>query len=172
MKKFTKNELISILWIFLFLLVISVPNFNLSIKRARDSQRRDALGKITDFLKDFHDRNSGYPLATDDGRIIGCNEQTIDEIVTYSPCEWDKDFPPDPQKEKGITFRYSSNGSLYQILGYLEVTDAGSEYQKVIANRKIMCGSKICNTGRASFRTPLDISVEEYQNKLDCENGK
>lgn len=171
-RKFTKDEIRSVVAIFVFLIIICVPNFSLSIKRSRDTQRQDALGNITDFLKDFRDQNSYYPLASEDGRIVACNPQTEGESTVYFPCEWGKDFAADPQADKGITFKYFSNGTYYQILGYLEVTDGGSEYQKDIYDRQIKCGSKICNTGRASFRTPLDVSIDEYQNKLDMESKK
>ena len=163
-KFFNKTEVKTLLWIFGFLILISIPNFRLSIKRAHDAQRRDALGKITTFLSEFKNTNSGYPLSDSDGKMIGCDPKTIDKVAVYSVCKWEFEFAEE--------FRYISNGNYYQILGFLEVTEAGSEYDPQVVARNIKCGDKICNTGRASFRTPLDISIDEYQNKIDEQNKK
>ena len=99
----------------------------------------------------------------------------------FNACEWGEDalkdivdpnFPPyldpiptDPQRQKGIKYHYLSNGRRFQILAYLE-GKSEDEYDEDIHARGISCGAKVCNFGRSSGDTPLDRSIEKYENEL------
>lgn len=192
---FNKEELIAILFIFGILMIVSIPNFSLSIKRARDSSRKDDMGSLQAALDNYFADFGEYPKSTSDGRIIGCKapgsivrrDAKGKLLVDYVPCEWGKDslvnpidysrkpyispIPNDPQKLQGMTYFYISNGLRYQLYGSLEDTSQ-NEYDKRIVARGISCGARRCNFGRASGNTPLDISIEEYEDELNKLNNK
>lgn len=187
MKFFSKEEFRHIVIILAVLAIVSLPNFIVSIRRARDAQRKNDIGTIQNALLRFNDDFGFFPISTEDGRIAACNKagEEIKEneqgYFNLEPCDWGKDvltdpsdpsFPPylsvipiDPDNKKGVSYRYISNGKRFQILASLEGEDE-DEYDNRIVSRGIKCGTKICNSGKASGRTPLDKSLEEYENEL------
>lgn len=196
MKKFTKNELVAVGIIFLVLIVISVPNFLLSLRRARDQVRRDDLGALVKSLDEYISDFGAFPPASSDGKIMDCikpgDKVTIDKkgrlVVNLIPCEWGRDalvdltpgsmkvympiLPRDPQySNKGITYLYFTDGVRYQILAYMEGGRDEAEYDPTIVARNIKCGTQICNVGRA-YNTPIDISIEEYDQRQSIKFNK
>jgi len=117
--------------------------------------------------------------------IVKMNKKLIDLEIDYNDifrgCEWgedplgdvfDKDYPPyletlpiDPFHEKGVSFYYQSSGRRYQVYAALEGKNEELG-QEEIEKRSLPCGNKICNFGRALGNTPLDKSLEEYENEL------
>ena len=63
-------------------------------------------------------------------------------------------------------------GSDMEIFGYknpvLELEGKGNEigFDEAIIGRNLPCGEEICNFGRAFSVTPLDKSIQEYENEL------
>ena len=189
MKPFIKKEISGLSIIFLILFAISVPNFALSIKRSRDNTRKGDLGSILSALADYQKDYSSFPASTADGKILACkrpeDKVEVDEKGNFKveliPCDWGKsglfDFtedppaaymsniPNDPQSKLGLTYFYISNGRRYQIYTHLESED-DDQYDEGIIERGIMCGNKICNMGRAHANTPLDKTLDEYENEL------
>jgi hypothetical protein len=191
MKPFTKQETLGLTIIFLILVVISVPNFALSIKRARDNTRKADLGSMVYALDEYQKDFQSFPLATEDGRIIACvapgSKIEVDEkgrsIVNLIPCEWGVDglydprdedrseayikiIPTDPQNSLGSKYFYFSNGRRYQIYAALEALD-DDQYNLGVVSRNLMCGNRICSTGRSYSTTPIDKSLEEYEDELN-----
>jgi hypothetical protein len=76
-------------------------------------------------------------------------------------------LPNDPQEDRGLTYFYVSNGKRYQVFASLERTDQ-DEYDPKVLARNINCGVRTCNFGRSYSETPLDISIEEYENEMDA----
>ena len=72
MKPFTKPEKISLVIIFAVLVAVSVPNFIVSLRRARDQVRRDDMGVLVHALDEYAADNRSLPLASPDGRIMDC----------------------------------------------------------------------------------------------------
>lgn len=193
MEKFTKPDFKAVVIIFLILIAISIPNFALSIVRARDQVRRDDLGAFENGLGDYFIDFGVFPLSTPDGKIIACKRP--DEVPTPNPkggymvnlipCEFGKDklvdftpqsnkiymptIPQDPNKNKGASYAYFSNGARYQIYVSQEGKDQ-IEYNKKIIARNLKCGNKICNTGR-SYKVPIDMSINDYETLLDLQNN-
>ncbi len=189
MRFFKKEEVIAILVIFGVLVAVSIPNFSLSIKRARDASRKDDMGSLQAALNSYFKDFGEFPGSTSDGRIVGCKapgsvvkkDAQGKLIVDFIPCEWGKDgladptdgsrpayispIPNDPQAATGLKYFYISDGSRYQIYGSLEDTTQ-DEYDKKIVARGISCGVRICNFGRSYGRTPLNISIEQYEQTL------
>lgn len=169
MKPFTKIELLNLGIIFVILIILSVPNFILSIKRSRDVTRKNDLGEIMNVLDVYLDRYREFP-ASSDGKIVACAEGNIDQYTVFTSCEWGGPspfgtLPSDPQKNMGASYIYLSNGKHYQVLGALEVT-GDDEFREDVVKRNIGCGTRQCNFGRGYSNTPLDISLEEYENEL------
>jgi type II secretory pathway pseudopilin PulG len=173
MKFFSKSELISIAVIFLILIVVSWPNFTLSMRRARDQIRRDDIGNIQAAIDEYFDDYGIFPASSTDGKLAVCK----------GPCAWGQDtwinltpgvnktymkvVPGDPNLSKGISYSYFSDGSRYQLLAYLEGEKDEIEYDGRLEKRGVKCGNKICNLGRAN-NVPLYISVEEYGLQILC----
>ena len=188
MKKFSKEELVGVTVIFLLLLVISIPNFALSIRRSRDQNRRDDIGGLAHGLEDYYADFGVFPKSNSDGEIIACKRPEakvlVDEkgrlIVDLVPCVWGRDalvdltpesnkvyikaLPVDPTHAKGDKYMYLSDGYRYQILAGMEAEDE-SGYSVGIFARKVMCGTRACNMGR-SYNSPLNKSIEEYVNEI------
>ncbi len=172
MKFFTKKETIGIFLILLAIGLACFSNLTVSLRRARDVQRKNDLGSLTDALNKYNNDFEVFPLSSKDGKIIACKDGS---------CEWGKDglydltdenaspylkiLPADPQTDKGLIYVYFSNGKRYQIYASLEGSDE-DEYSQAIIKRNISCGTRICNFGRSYGETPLEKSIEEYENEL------
>jgi type II secretory pathway pseudopilin PulG len=187
MNFFTKKETLGVGIILIILIAVSIPNFLISLARARDAQRKNDLGAIYDAIASFQRAISTFPLSTKDGKIIGCvgpdtkYDEKLKMWLNLRVCEWGVDgltnlvnpsstpfiqaLPNDPRYKEGFSYHYYSNGRRFQIYAALERKDQ-DEYSLAIAKLGLKCGSQICNIGKAYGDTPLDMSIEEYENKL------
>lgn len=195
MKPFTKPEIIALIFIFAVLIVISVPNFTLSLRRARDQVRRDDLGALVHALDEYIADFQTLPPGSPDGKIMGCKKPedkvTVDKkgrlVVGLIPCNWGKDalvdltpgsqrvfmevIPGDPQYAKGVSYMYFSDGQRYQVLAYMEGGKDEADFDPSILARNIMCGTQVCNVGRA-YNVPINISIEEYDRQMNKQISK
>ena len=187
MKFFTKSELKIVGSILFIIFVISFFNFRISIRRARDNQRKNDLGTLQSALDTYNQSMGTFPLSSPDGKIVACKgpethfDEEIRSWINVIECDWGKDkleslsdldstifmnpIPIDPKNLDGISFLYLSNGKRYQLFAHLEGTDE-AEYNRIIESRNLNCGNQICNYGRAYSSTPLDKTIEEYENEL------
>jgi len=190
MKLFTKKEWIAVFIILALVAVASFFNFRTSLMRARDAQRVADLGTLVDALNTYAGDFGFYPQASSDGEIVACKKEGAkvfkgmkikDFLAALAPCEWGKDslsditdatfpaylknLPKDPKSATGYSFRYLSNGSRFQLYTALETSDS-DEFRPDIVKRTLACGNKICSAGRASGATPLDRSIDQYEQEL------
>lgn len=116
-------------------------------------------------------------------------QASLDEQFNYQlylgglePCEWgadslrdlaDETHPAyletifqDPQQEKGVSYYYLASSNRFQIYAYLEGKGDEIGFDEAIIGRNLPCGEEICNFGRAFASTPLDKSIQEYENEL------
>ena len=86
-------------------------------------------------------------------------------------CEWAQDslldindtnyphylglIPKDPLAQKGTSYLYVSDGNGFWIYGAFE-GKTQKEYDEAIKDMGLICGSKICNFGKGSTKTPLE----------------
>lgn len=193
MKKiFSKSELIIITTVLLVVGIVSYFNMQVSLRRARDFQRKEDIVNLTTDIEFFKERWHFYPLS-EEGRIMACaNDNTVKDYkenhfsrTSLVPCNWYVDtffnpeipgeekisyqpiIPGDPETGQGKSYFYLSTGEHFQMLAHLEGKDE-PEYDKKIEERNIKCGNQICNFGRSSVRTPLDKSLEVYENELEA----
>lgn len=61
MKPFTKNEYFVTGVIFLFLVVITLLNLNIAVRRSRDVQRRSDLGAVANALETYNEDFGYFP---------------------------------------------------------------------------------------------------------------
>ena len=196
MKPFSKPELTVVLVALAGIITLSLFNFRASLRRARDAQRRNDMGYIATQLAEFKAVAGYVPLASDDGRIKACEPDNFKELQnkllaqeintteyleSLRPCDWGYDpledlinevvyietLSGDPESEQGIVYRYISNARRYQIYSYLEGEEEEDEYNPSIYARGLECGVETCNFGRALEKTPLDISLDEYEQELE-----
>lgn len=195
MPKFTAEEKKITTLILLVLVVVSFFNFRVALRRSRDAQRRDDVGAIVSSLEVYHGELGIYPFASDNGKIRAClaDGKTLDittELNYYTKldeCPWGESaladlsvpdgkifmgrIPVDPQNSDGVAYYYRSNGRRIQLYAHLEGGLQEEGYQESIAALNLPCGNQICNYGRSVDSTPLDKSIEMYENELLEANG-
>ena len=195
MKTFTKGEIIGISLILLVVFVATAFNLQIAIRRARDAQRREDLGNIADSLEQFQADFGFFPPAVG-GHILACEGDNFKEISLQlqgkkqfdrdlffqglRACEWGTDsfknllnnmtylatIPGDSKYDEGISYYYMSNSKRYQIYAYLEGENDETGYNIGIASRNLPCANYVCNFGKAYGATPVDQSIEDYENLL------
>jgi type II secretory pathway pseudopilin PulG len=105
---FNKRESLGIILILLFIFSLSTYNYFLSLRRARDTQRRDDLTALAGALESYYNDFDRYPLSTSDGKLIAClpegwtSEDMKDLLggqpikyrdrmfANLAPCKWGK----------------------------------------------------------------------------------
>ncbi len=191
MKFFSRDEVIGIIIILGSIALISSFNFSISLRRARDAQRKSDVGTIVTGLVKYQEDFGSFPLASSDGKIMACKNPSEvptkdingNWVINWIPCNWgvdglrdvmDPNYPPylailpvDPQNSQGVHYTYFSDGKTFQIYTSLEGRDE-PEYTPKILARGVSCGIRICNYGRALGKTPLDISIEQYENEINA----
>ena len=106
MKAFTRSETLAVLIIILFTASITFYNLNISLRRARDAQRRSDLGAIANALNKYRDDFGFFPPSKD-GKITACKAENFEAgyeeikkdekfdrekfFALLIPCEWGKD---------------------------------------------------------------------------------
>lgn len=163
MKPFTKLEIKSIFLILSVLFIVVFVNMLASLRRGRDSIRKNDIYAVEQALDTFYQKYKFYPKATADGKIIGCfSGGVIYDEVTGLPtnmevCEWGKStfedlrvVPNDPNYKKGVSYRYTSE-TLESYFFYISLEGKNEpEYTKNIVNKNLQCGNEICNYGRGT----------------------
>jgi type II secretory pathway pseudopilin PulG len=184
---FKRDELFVVSGIIIVLLVAIVLNLQVSFRKSRDAQRKGDIRNIYNALHSFQNDFSFFPLSDEQGRIMAClddpSNPQFDELgnVIYEACDYGVDairdvfdtsyqpymanIPEDPLADKGFKYFYISNGKRFQLYASLEGENE-AEYDKNIRNRNLSCGVEFCNFGHASGATPLDKSIEAYENEL------
>lgn len=182
-KIFTKTEGLSLVAIFSILLLVSIPNFVVSLRRARDQVRRDDLGSLVHNLDTYFGELGVFPPSSGDGKIMDClkpGDKPYQDakgrwIINPIPCEWGKDafsnlidgkvymstLPRDPHWDKGMTYIYRSSDSRYQIFAALEGKKE-AEYDPVVVNMGIICGEQVCNVAR-TYGCNIPKTIEECE---------
>lgn len=106
MRPFTKSELKGVLLILFALLVATLSNLRISIRKARDAQRRADLASITNALNKYQEEFGFYPHS-EDGKIKACEAENFEEVIqmlsqkkersyqdffaAMRPCQWGED---------------------------------------------------------------------------------
>lgn len=187
MKFFTKEEIKKVGLILIVLLGISLLNFSGSIRKARDAQRSADLTYLKEKLEEYQSEIGYFPPGGRDGKIMACKGEgtTINaefkRLDNPSACRWGKDslinyfsdtpktimekIPLDPEHNKGVVYIYKSSGNRFQLYASLEGKKE-AEYNESIAAFKIKCGSRLCNFGKTDSDTPLDRTIQQYENEL------
>lgn len=167
---FKKSEKVLIISVLLVIFILGFFNFRIALRRRRDFQRKEDVRNITEIVEIFKVEHGFYPEGQD-GLIVGCNP-TVDDLglTHFEICRPGEilaghQLPVDPKIREGFGYAYFARDKRYQVLASLENTDE-PEYDSLIAARNIKCGEKICNFGLASEGTPLDKSLEEYENEV------
>ena len=75
-------------------------------------------------------------------------------------------IPSDPKTNEGFSYVYFSSANRFQLYAFLEGGVDEDEYNSGVFNRNLPCGVGICSFGKSSGETPLDISIEEYEQQL------
>jgi len=155
MKPFTKPELKSLVIIFSVLVMVSIPNFIVSLRRARDQVRRDDLGALEKVLGEYLADFKEFPPSGGDGRImeLAWGKDSFDKYMHI--------LPADPHTAKGVRYMYFSDSGRYQIFASMEGKDEAEIDQKII-DRGLMCGSRVCNVGRF-YGCDTAKSIEECE---------
>lgn len=197
LKSFTKKEIGTTLILLIVISVFLILNLKVSLRRSRDAQRQADINAISDALGKYQKDFGFFPPSTGDGKILGCKNDNfgpIPDVIKESEkkdyffnmlkgCEWGKDslsdvndsgyesylktIPVDPKGSQGYSYLYISDTYLFQLYAYLEGEDGENEYRRGIVDRGLKCGINECNFGKAYGETPLEISLQEYENEIN-----
>lgn len=77
MKLFTRNETLVVSGIFVFTLLVTLYNLNISLRRSRDAQRRSDISALTMALKEYRDDFGFYP-PSENGKIVACKGENFE----------------------------------------------------------------------------------------------
>lgn len=175
---FSKKELYFTIITIGLIIFATYSNLQVSFRKSRDVERKGDLRAIYDALVDYQVDVASFP-PSDQGKIVACDDPGVS---TRRACEWGWEgityhfedgtvgkfintLPTDPQHNDGRRYLYLSNGRHFQIFASLEGKDE-PEYNAAIVARNLPCGDQICNFGLADNVTPLEKSIEEYENEL------
>lgn len=160
MKSFTKSEIKNILTVLFVLSFVFLFNISISLRKGRDSVRKDDISAIQRALDTYYQKYRVYPVSDGKGQIFGCfNEAPSFDVKTRYPlnavpCIWGESkfedpnlMPRDPNYKDGSSYLYISNGKSYEIYISLEGKKE-AEYTQLIVEKNLQCGNKICNYGR------------------------
>ena len=100
-------------------------------------------------------------------RLTGCpwGDSSLSDPSDNSKELYLSVIPRDSKASGGYSYLYFSTGKHFQVYGAYE-GKAMPEYDPGIISRGLMCGSQICNFGKASRGTPLDVSLEDFEKEL------
>ncbi|MBI3396848.1 hypothetical protein HY045_00060 [Candidatus Woesebacteria bacterium] len=188
MRKLSKEEIMGLILILLIIGGFSIPGFRDSLMRARDAQRKNDIGSLATALRKYNEDFGFYPMSSPNGKILACNPVTkINENFIFSPCKFGSDglrdlsdasylpyistIPTDPNSSNGLNYFYISDGKYFQLYAVLE-DKSQDEYNSKIILRGLKCGTKKCNFGQSDGKTPLDKSLQEYENEINAQNKK
>jgi hypothetical protein len=199
MRPFTKHEIIGVSIIIIIVGIFFTQGILMSLLRAGDAERMGDLNTISNGLTAFYESFGFFP-PSEDGKIKACKGESFDGVLEQlkksgkfdrtlfvsglRACEWGHDplsnlvtddqtpyvqtLPRDPQTSSGLSYTYLSNGNRFQVLAHLESQE--DFYDPTVASRNIACGNMICNVGKAYANTPLDRSIEQYEDELRQKN--
>ena len=205
MRPFTKNELLIVVIIFAVVVGFTLKGLKDATRRARDFQRKQDLGIISDALHKYHDDFGFFP-PSENGKVKACKNDNFEEVYTklktlqefdrnlffegLKTCDWGSDplrdvqddnyspylssIPSDPKKNSGITYLYLSNTVRFQLYTYLEGESDENGFDQGIVLRSLQCGTGVCSYGKSYGVTPLNMSIDDYENILlkESQTGK
>jgi len=100
-------------------------------------------------------------------RICEWGSDSLSDILDDTGLVYLERIPIDPRDGQGMKFLYLSNTRHFQVYAYLEGEDEEAGYNEKIVARNLFCGIEICSFGKSSGETPLDKSIEDYEEELD-----
>jgi type II secretory pathway pseudopilin PulG len=147
---FSKPELLFVIIVLTGLVLISYANYQNSLSKSRDSQRRNGVSLLADALEEYFYDNDRYPPADIKmGLIVACGNNA----EKPEPCKWgDKlgdyiELPNDPLPRRNFFYQVSTDGAKFKIWAAMEVTPSVDLPDK---SKIPSCGDVICNWAQAS----------------------
>src|SRR3972149_4900935 len=133
MKPFSRNEIIAASAIILVIFAVTLINMSWALRRARDAQRMQDLGAISEALHNYQ-KDFGFFPPSENGKIKACKNSNFDEIADLLKKEKDKladvsdesypaylsIIPQDPKAKEKVAYYYISNSERFQLYSYLE----------------------------------------------------
>lgn len=156
MKGFTRPELVFVIVVLTTLAAVSLYNYGLSQQKAHDSQRAEAVSRVSDALAEYFYDNDRYPAAEKDtGRFVACggNHENPD------PCPWGSklydyiELPNDPLlPDRHFFYQVSTDGAKFKFWTAME---ARPPVDYGLGNDVPFCGNVRCNFGQGSSETVM-----------------
>ncbi len=168
---FKLPEFVGVTLIISLIVGVTFVNLKASYRRSRDLQRKNDVRSLFEIAYEYKGKYGSFP-ASQDGKIVACNPFTNEQgVLEFKACEWyqsealGKRVLGDPQQGQGGGYFYVSTGDHFQAFGALE-SIREDEYDEAVFARNLTCNERICNFGRSSEKTPLDVSLEEFEQSL------
>ena len=152
---FTLMELMIVMVIIGILASIIGGSFIQSKLKSRDGQRKNDLSQIQRSLEAYYNDHGGYPLASNDGKILGTPWGGV--FLDTNTTVYMNQLPNDP-KAPVIQFLYVTNAAKtkYQIFTMLENDKDDAINPGIIGHT---CGTSSCNYGVSSTNTRPELSL-------------
>ncbi len=153
-KAFTLIELLLAMAIMGILAIMLIGNFNSTLMRGRDAQRKNDLNQLQKALEVYYEENQKYPTFTD---IFGKKLCISTTVASTSPCPANETVymvktPKDPSSS--YTYRYIPNaaGSSYYLYSYIENSlDQGSGVSATGFTTMEKCDTAVTNVNCRYF---------------------
>jgi type II secretory pathway pseudopilin PulG len=81
MRSFSKQETFALGIILLLIAILSIYNFSLALRRARDAQRKVDLGTLYNALNKYQQDYGFYPPSSENGKIIACKGENFENVI-------------------------------------------------------------------------------------------
>jgi len=202
MKAFTKNEILGVFGIFAVVFVVTWFNLQVSLRRARDAQRKGDAGEISNVLIKFFSDYGYFPPA-ENGKIKMCKGENFDqmllEVKNKKPfdrelffsglraCDWGKDGIEDVLDTNSAPYiktlpsdPKTEDGTSYFYLSDTErfqlFVYLEGESDESGYDTRIVARNLACGNKICSFgksyAVPVEKSIEEYKEELLKGTGK
>ena len=152
-KGFTLLELLVVISLLAILATIIINSFTNTLKKGRDSRRKQDLEEISKALELYNDDNSSYPASLSWGNPMSDPDTPAKFYM--------RKIPQDPSNSGGLTYYYQTGttaaiGSWYKLYSCLE-NDQDASYSTYVGT---ICSSETdncqtCHFGISSPNTTL-----------------
>lgn len=166
MSGFTLMELLLVIVLLGFLIIAGLANFVSSLKKGRDSKRKNDLRQIAVALETYYNDFGKYPLSDANGEIKGCGANAAVACPWAPNTEWNNTttgtiymltLPTDPSPAQNYYYS-SSDGTYFQLYALLENaqdTGTGIKQTGYTGTNCLASSSTKCTYGVASTnKTP------------------
>lgn len=159
---FTLMELLIVIALLGFLIAAGIGSYTSSLKKSRDTRRKNDLRQIAIALESYNNDFGRYPAANLDGTIFGCSVGT---------CAWGNQFLVSDANGNGVVYMSQLPGDTSASQRYFYVTDANGTYFQLYARLENLQDSDIPKNGSNQARYFTNYICGTGTSTVKCNYG-